>query len=254
MPAAIVPEDTKVVRGVTFRRDPARDASFTVAQLPSELHDYADMSDIANRQRLHRHMHNEMQNLEIVAQSLADFPDEPEYRKLAHDYELERLDARFQGILQLVVPAVQKLVTKDTGTAWFEHNDRNARHDLRSEGVKDLTQVTLSRIKKAKVVKRTPAAESRFGDLNFESEHRQAFDGGTRDLRMKVVVERVGPEQDLLSATRLRFAREEPRFERLRRELRDAALCDSPGVCVTRFTMPGQMEARRDHLSIQPKA
>jgi uncharacterized ferritin-like protein (DUF455 family) len=26
---------------------------------------------------LHRHMHNEMQNLEIVAQSLADFPDEP---------------------------------------------------------------------------------------------------------------------------------------------------------------------------------
>ena len=35
------------------------------------------MSDISRRQRLHRHMHNEMQTLEIVAQNLADFPEAP---------------------------------------------------------------------------------------------------------------------------------------------------------------------------------
>src|SRR5262249_25070143 len=36
-----------------------------------------DMSEVSRRQRLHRHMHNEMQSLEIAAQSLADFPDAP---------------------------------------------------------------------------------------------------------------------------------------------------------------------------------
>jgi len=71
----IDPADTKVVRGVTLRRDPAREEAFTVAQLHSELADYADMSEVARRQRLHKHMHNEMQTLEIAAKSVADFPE-----------------------------------------------------------------------------------------------------------------------------------------------------------------------------------
>jgi uncharacterized ferritin-like protein (DUF455 family) len=70
-------DQLKTVRGVTLRRDPAREACFTVVQLHKDLHDYDDMSDVSRRQRLHRHMHNEMQTLEIVAQSLADFPDAP---------------------------------------------------------------------------------------------------------------------------------------------------------------------------------
>ncbi len=68
---------TKVVRGVTLRADPAREACFTVVHDPSELADYADMSEPSRRQRLHKHMHNEMQSLEMAAQSLADFPDAP---------------------------------------------------------------------------------------------------------------------------------------------------------------------------------
>jgi len=75
MPVSIDPSATKVIRGATLRRDPAREECFTVVQNQSEMHDYADMSDIARRQRLHRHMHNEMQNLEIVAQSIVDFPE-----------------------------------------------------------------------------------------------------------------------------------------------------------------------------------
>ncbi len=70
-------DDIKVVRGATMRSDPAREPCFTVVQLHKELHDYEDMSDVSRRQRLHRHMHNEMQTLEIAAQGLADFPDVP---------------------------------------------------------------------------------------------------------------------------------------------------------------------------------
>jgi uncharacterized ferritin-like protein (DUF455 family) len=69
--------DTKTVCGVKLRRDPARESCFTVVHLHKDMHDYADMSLTSMRQRLHRHMHNEMQNTEIVAQSLVDFPDVP---------------------------------------------------------------------------------------------------------------------------------------------------------------------------------
>jgi len=74
---ALTAEDIKFVRGVRLRRDPAREPCFTVVQLQTELHDYVGMSDVSRRQRLHRHMHNEMQTLEIAAQNLADFPDTP---------------------------------------------------------------------------------------------------------------------------------------------------------------------------------
>lgn len=73
----IIADDIKVVRGVSLRRDPAREACFTVVHLHKDLHDYDDMSDASRRQRLHRHMHNEMQTMEIAAQGLADFPDAP---------------------------------------------------------------------------------------------------------------------------------------------------------------------------------
>ncbi|HEX2827006.1 MAG TPA: DUF455 family protein [Burkholderiales bacterium] len=69
--------DTKVVQGVTLRADPAREPCFNVVHNAAELADYADMCEAARRQRLHKHMHNEMQSLEMAAQSLADFPDAP---------------------------------------------------------------------------------------------------------------------------------------------------------------------------------
>jgi uncharacterized ferritin-like protein (DUF455 family) len=71
------PIATKVVRGVTLRADPAREPCFRVVQDPSQLADYADMSETARRQRLHKHVHNEMQSMEMAAQTLADFPDAP---------------------------------------------------------------------------------------------------------------------------------------------------------------------------------
>ncbi len=73
----LTPDDVKALRGVTLRRDPARESCFTVVQMHKDLHDYDDMSDVSRRQRLHRHMHNEMQTLEIASQNLADFPNAP---------------------------------------------------------------------------------------------------------------------------------------------------------------------------------
>ena len=73
----ITDDDIKVVRGATMRLDPAREPCFTVVQMHKDLHDYSDMSDVSRRQRLHRHMHNEMQTMEIAAQNLADFPEVP---------------------------------------------------------------------------------------------------------------------------------------------------------------------------------
>jgi uncharacterized ferritin-like protein (DUF455 family) len=67
--------ETKTVRGVTLRRDPAREPCFNVVHIHTDLADYADMTETARRQRLHKHMHNEMQSLEIAAQTLSDFPD-----------------------------------------------------------------------------------------------------------------------------------------------------------------------------------
>lgn len=68
-------QETKMTCGVTLRRDPAREPCFKVAQLQTELEDHVGMTEISKRQRLHRHMHNEMQNLEITSQTLADFPE-----------------------------------------------------------------------------------------------------------------------------------------------------------------------------------
>ena len=68
---------TKVVRGATVRADPAREPAFTVVHDATDLAEYADMTPVARRQRLHKHMHNEMQSLEMSAQSLADFTDAP---------------------------------------------------------------------------------------------------------------------------------------------------------------------------------
>src|SRR5262249_31771822 len=65
------------VRGITLRRDPAREACFRVVHLATDMHEYPDMSEVSRRERLHRHMNNEIGSLEIAAQCLADFPGAP---------------------------------------------------------------------------------------------------------------------------------------------------------------------------------
>ena len=47
------PPETKMVRGVVFRRDPAREECFRVVHLHKEMEDLSDMSDMSRRQRIH---------------------------------------------------------------------------------------------------------------------------------------------------------------------------------------------------------
>src|SRR6516165_4541910 len=68
---------TKQVRGITLRADPQREAVFKVAQTDSDMHMYPTLTPEGQRERLHRHMNNEMGALDIAAQCLADFPDAP---------------------------------------------------------------------------------------------------------------------------------------------------------------------------------
>jgi hypothetical protein len=65
------------VRGATLRRDPARESCFNVVYLHRDLHLSTDLSDESRRERDHRGVNNEIQSLEIAAQSLADFPEAP---------------------------------------------------------------------------------------------------------------------------------------------------------------------------------
>lgn len=69
--------ETKVVCGKTLRKEPAREPCFKVVDTDAELHGWAGFSVESRRERLHRHMNNEMGSLEIAAQCIADFPDAP---------------------------------------------------------------------------------------------------------------------------------------------------------------------------------
>ena len=64
----------KTVRGVTLRADPPRESAFRVVQVDAEMHEYPGMVAQGQREKLHRHMSNEMGSLDIAAQCLSDFP------------------------------------------------------------------------------------------------------------------------------------------------------------------------------------
>jgi uncharacterized ferritin-like protein (DUF455 family) len=72
-----ITDDTKVVRGIAVRRDPAREPCFTVVHLHQDVPDSGALTEEARRQRLHREYNQEIQTIEIAALCLTDFPDAP---------------------------------------------------------------------------------------------------------------------------------------------------------------------------------
>lgn len=70
-------EDTKLVRGVRVRNDPAREACFTIVHLHEDVPDDGGMGPEHRRQRLHREYNQEVQTIEVAASCLSDFPDAP---------------------------------------------------------------------------------------------------------------------------------------------------------------------------------
>src|SRR5262245_62587198 len=69
--------DTKVVRGVELRRDPAREPCFEIVQLHHDVPESGNVTLEARRQRAHREYNQEVQTIEIAALCLVDFPNAP---------------------------------------------------------------------------------------------------------------------------------------------------------------------------------
>jgi uncharacterized ferritin-like protein (DUF455 family) len=67
---------TMVVRGVTLRASPAREACFRVVTDQIEVEKFEDGTIESRREQLHSGMNSEVQSLEIAAQCLVEFPNE----------------------------------------------------------------------------------------------------------------------------------------------------------------------------------
>jgi hypothetical protein len=74
---------TKVVRGITVRRDPAREPCFEIVHLHEDVPDVGGMGPEHRRQRLHREYNQEVQSLEVAALCLVDHADAPWELRLA---------------------------------------------------------------------------------------------------------------------------------------------------------------------------
>lgn len=65
------------VENVTLREAPARDTCFKIVYRDADMHEYSELSAIARREIVHRHMTNEITSIDIAADCLAEFPDAP---------------------------------------------------------------------------------------------------------------------------------------------------------------------------------
>jgi uncharacterized ferritin-like protein (DUF455 family) len=68
---------TKRVRGLDVRDDPARESCFEIVHLHEDVPDIGGMGIEHRRQRLHREYNQEVQAIEVAAICIADFPDAP---------------------------------------------------------------------------------------------------------------------------------------------------------------------------------
>lgn len=67
----------RVRNGVTLRASPARESAFDVVTDQAQMHKAPDGSPESFREQLHSNVNEEMQSLEIAAQNLVDFAEEP---------------------------------------------------------------------------------------------------------------------------------------------------------------------------------
>jgi uncharacterized ferritin-like protein (DUF455 family) len=75
-PSAV--KDTKIVRGIELRRDPAREPCFEIVHVHHDVPDSGAAKTFeAQCQRAHREYNQEVQTLEIAALCLVDYPDAP---------------------------------------------------------------------------------------------------------------------------------------------------------------------------------
>ena len=103
-----------------------------------------------------------------------------------------------QGLSALVMrEEVEEFVAEDGDAAGFESDDGDSGFDLGLELIEDIEEQGFGTVKHAEVVERASAAEMGAGDDDAVSGGFEDFYGGTGGRREEIVVERVGPEEDL---------------------------------------------------------
>ena len=68
--SASTPVETVEIRGIKLRRDPAREPCFAVVHSLHEMRSASIDTPVARREFMHRDVNNEIQSLEIAAQTL----------------------------------------------------------------------------------------------------------------------------------------------------------------------------------------
>jgi hypothetical protein len=92
---------------------------------------------------------------------------------------------------------VEEFVAEDGDAAGFESDDGDAGFDLGLELVEDVQEQAFGAVEHAEVVERASAAEVGAGYRDAEAGGFEDFDGGAGRCGVEVVVESVGPEEDL---------------------------------------------------------
>ena len=110
--------------------------------------------------------------------------------------EEEGLVAKLCGA-RVVGKEVGEFVAEDGGAAGFEDDDGSAGVELRGEGVEGFEEVVLCGVEHAEVVERAAAAEVLRGEGDAEAGGGEDLVGGAHRGWMEVIVEGVGPEEDL---------------------------------------------------------
>ena len=110
--------------------------------------------------------------------------------------EEEGLVAEFGGA-GIVGEEVGEFVAEDGGAAWFEDDDGCAGGELRSECVESFEEILFCGVEHAEVVKRTATAEVTIGQCDAEAGGGEDLMGGAHGGGVEVVVEGVGPEEDV---------------------------------------------------------
>src|SRR5260370_32064124 len=92
---------------------------------------------------------------------------------------------------------IAQLIAKDRSTARLQHDDRDARINLDAQGTHDSLQVFLGSVEHAEIVQRSPAAKMNLGDADLETHAPKYFQRRASRVRMKVIVKRVRPQNNL---------------------------------------------------------
>ena len=141
----------------------------------------------------------------------------------------------------IVWAEVEHFVAEHSQATWLQAHHRRSGLDRGFEVVQDIAEKLVGVIEKSIVIERPSAAKRRARHYNAKSGILQDLCGRGRYARMKVVIERIGPENDLGLALVARSSFSEPLFKRCGREFRQIALRRNAGEAFG----PRQLRHRR---------